>query len=440
MRSQQEFKAELMHRVQQQTAAKHRRGRMLITCTSVILCLALFAGILLKPATVANAMDLMANIRPRSVAGKDADDAFIKSQTDFALRLMRACNGENNTLISPLSVMLALSMTANGADGQTKTEMEAVLGMTTQELNAYLHNYVNQLTASETIKLSIANSIWYRDADYLHVTPTFLQTAMDYYSADAYKAPFDGQTVQDINNWVKENTDGMIDGIIDEIKQENELFLINTLMFDAKWAQPYTQESQIQPGTFHAADGNDQNATMMHSTEYTYLQDANATGFLKYYEDYRYAFVALLPNEGVSVSDYVNSLTPESLLHTLSTQREATVFTAMPKFSYDYETVLNDALKSMGMPTAFDKDYADFSPMATADERNLFISKVLHKTHITVDVEGTRAGAVTSVAVDSATGALTEVYEVTLDRPFVYLILDTETNLPIFMGTVMSVS
>ena len=112
----------------------------------------------------------------------------------------------------------------------------------------------------------------------------------------------------------------------------------------------------------------------------------------------------------------------------------------MPKFSYDYGIALSDTLKSMGMPTAFDKDYADFSPMATADQRNLFIGKVLHKTHITVDTEGTRAGAVTSASIGSATGALTAVYEVTLDSPFVYRILDTETNLPIFIGTVMSVS
>lgn len=440
MKTQQEFKDELLRRKQAQTAAQRRRSRVIITCTSLILCLVLLAGLILKPATVVNAADLMANIRPRPVTGKDADDAFIHSQTDFALRLMRECNSEKNTLISPLSVMLALSMTANGAGGQTKAEMEAVLGMTTQELNAYLHNYVNHLTTSKTAKLAIANSVWYRDADYLQVNPAFLQTAMDYYAADAYKAPFHYQTVQDMNNWVKENTDGMIDWIIDEINPDNELFLINALMFDAKWSTPYRQESQIRPGTFHAANGTDQNATMMHGTENTYLRDANATGFLKYYEDHRYAFVALLPNEGVSVSDYLNSLTPEALLQTLSTHRAATVYTAMPKFSYDYGIALSDTLKSMGMPTAFDKDYADFSPMATADRRNLFIGKVLHKTHITVDTEGTRAGAVTSASIDSITDALTEVYEVTLDRPFVYLILDTETNLPIFIGTVMSVS
>lgn len=439
MKTQNEFKEELLRRTEQRTAASRRRNKIILTCTSFLLCLVLLAGILLRPATVANAADLMANIKARPVTGKDADEAFIHAQTDFALRLLRSCSSEKNTLLSPLSVMLALSMTANGADGQTKSEMEAVLGMTTQELNAYLYSYVNQITGSKTVNLAIANSVWYRDADHLHVNPAFLQTALDYYAADAYKAPFDDQTVKDVNNWVKENTDGMIDRIIDEINGENEMFLINALMFDAKWAQPYSNEHDVKPGTFHAADGTDQSATMMHGSEDTYLQDSLATGFIKYYEDHRYAFVALLPNEGVSVSDYVNSLTAESLQTMLSSARSAMVFTVMPKFSYDYKIDLNDTLKAMGMPTAFHQDYADFSSMATADQRNLYISKVLHKTHITVDTEGTRAAAVTSVTF-SATGGFLESYEVTLDRPFVYLILDTETNLPIFMGTVLSIS
>lgn len=440
MKTQNEFKEELLRRTEQRAAANRRRNKIVLTCTSFLLCLVLLAGILLRPATVANAADLMANIKARPVTGKDADEAFIHAQTDFALRLLRSCSSEKNTLLSPLSVMLALSMTANGADGQTKAEMEAVLGMTTQELNAYLCSYVNQITGSKTVNLAIANSVWYRDADHLHVNPAFLQTALDYYAADAYKAPFDDQTVKDVNNWVKENTDGMIDKIVDMIRDETEIYLINALMFDAKWYETYKQESQIRPGTFHAADGTDQSATMMHGSEDTYLQDSLATGFIKYYEDHRYAFVALLPNEGVSVSDYVNSLTVESLQAMLASARSAMVFTVMPKFSYDYKIDLNDTLKAMGMPTAFHQDYADFSSMATADQRNLFISKVLHKTHITVDTEGTRAGAVTSVTIDSATGGYPESYEVTLDRPFIYLILDTETNLPIFTGTLMSLT
>ena len=439
MKDQNEFKEELLRRAGIKKAEKQRRMKVLTICTSFALCLAILAVILLQPTATVNAANLMSGIRSKTVKTINPDDFFTASQTDFALRIFKACSSDQNTLISPLSVMLALAMTANGADGQTKAEMESVLGMPIDDLNRYLYSYVNHLSTSQKAKVTIANSIWFREDPTLTVNRPFLQTNADYYGAAAYKGPFDDSTLRDINNWTKENTDGMIDKIIDQISSETMLYLINALVFDAKWESLYKDSTQIHEGaTFTANDGKEQKVTMMHQTEYKYLSDSLATGFMKPYAGGDYAFAALLPNEGVSIEEYIASLTAEGLQNTLSSAQNTGVFAAIPQFSYDYDIEMRDILKELGMPTAFDGASADFTPMGKSDLGNLFIGSVLHKTHITVDTQGTRAAAVTKVVMAEG-GAYSPEYVVTLNRPFVYLIVDTQTNLPLFIGTVLSI-
>ena len=438
MKDQKEFKEEILHRVSIKKTEKQRRMKNLTVCTRFILCLVLLAVILLQPTATVKAANLMDGITPNAVIGSVADDRFTAAQTNFALRLFQACadqTSDKNTLVSPISVMLALAMTANGADGQTKAEMEAVLGMPIEELNAFLYSYVNHLPISETAKVVIANSIWYRDDPQLTVKQPFLQANADYYGAAAYKAPFDDSTVRDINNWTNAHTDGMIDKIINTINDSAMLYLINALVFDAKWESPYKDASQVsEDQIFTAYDGAEQTVTMMHQTEYTYLSDSLATGFMKFYAGKDYAFAALLPNEGVAIEDYVASLTADGLRNTLNSAIGANVEASMPRFSYDYDLELNEVLINMGMPSAFNSQ-ADFSSMSNMD---LHIGKVLHKTHIAVDTQGTRAAAVTLVGMDAGSMPF-ESYRVTLDRPFVYLIVDTQTNIPLFIGTVLSI-
>lgn len=439
MKDQKEFKEEMLRRVGVKKAGKQRRMKIFTVCTSFALCLVLLAVILLQPTAAVKAANLMNGIKPNAVEPIDPDALFSVSQTDFALRLFKACASDQNTLVSPLSVMLALAMTANGADGQTKAEMEALLGMPIDDLNRYLYSYVNRLPTSEKAKVSIANSIWYRDDPTLTVNKPFLQTNADYYGASAYKALFDDSTIRDINNWTKEKTDDMIDQIIDRINDDTMLYLINALVFDAKWERPYKDSTQIHEGaTFTAHDGTEQKVTMMHQLESKYLSDSLATGFMKPYAGSDYAFAALLPNEGVSIEEYVEFLTAEGLQKALNGAQNTSVFAAMPQFSYDYDIELRDVLRELGMPTAFDGTLADFTPMGKSDRGNLFIGSVLHKTHITVDTQGTRAAAVTKVEMMTE-GAYSPEYMVTLNRPFVYLIVDTQTNLPLFIGTVLSI-
>ena len=387
--------------------------------------------------------DLMKEVSAKAVDVLPDMDAGAAAAADFGVRLFQTSMEEGkNTLISPLSVLYALAMTANGADGETFAQMEQVLGMDVENLNSYMLAYHDLLPETKDYKMSLANSIWFKDDPNFAVEQSFLQTNADYYGAGAYKAAFDEGTRNDINNWVKEHTDGMISEILDEIPDEAIMYLVNALAFEAEWADVY-EEHQIREGRFTMEDGTRQDVDMMHSQEYTYLEDELATGFIKYYKDRRYAFVAMLPNEGVTVSDYVESLTGEQLRNLLNNPQDVTVYATMPKFETEYGTEMSEVLQEMGMTDAFDWQVADFSRLGTynVDGMNICINRVLHKTFISVTEQGTKAGAATAVEM-VAEGAMeiVEFKEVILDRPFVYMLIDCETNLPFFIGTMMNVN
>ena len=390
-----------------------------------------------------SANDLMKDVPAKAVDVLPDMDAGAAAAADFGIRLFQTSMEEGkNTLISPLSVLYALAMTANGADGETLVQMEQVLGMDVDNLNSYMLAYLDLLPEAKDYKMSLANSIWFKDDPDFIVEQSFLQTNADYYGAGAYKAAFDEGTRNNINNWVKEHTDGMIPEILDEIPDEAIMYLVNALAFDAKWADEY-EEHQIREGRFIMEDGTRQDVDMMHSEEDTYLEDDMATGFIKYYKDRRYAFVAMLPNEGVTVSQYVDSLTGEHLRELLNNPQDLTVFASIPKFETEYDIEMSEVLQEMGMTDAFDWRVADFSRLGTytVDGMNICINRVLHKTFISVTEQGTRAGAATAVEM-VAEGAMeiVEFKEVVLDRPFVYMLIDCETNLPFFIGTMMNVN
>ena len=386
------------------------------------------------------AENLMDGVNPRKISAfPDMGEGNIAA-SDFAVRLFSASISEGkNTLISPLSVLCALAMTANGAEGDTLSGMESVLGMSVDDLNLYLYSYLSALPNGEKYKLSVANSIWFTDDDSFTVNRDFLQLNADYYGADIYKAPFDSSTLRDINNWVNQNTDGMIPKILDMIPKEAVMYLINAIAFEAEWMK-YYEKHQVRDAEFTKDDGTKQTVDMMYSSEGRYLEGDNEIGFVKYYSGSKYAFAALLPDEGMSIEEYVASLSGEELNAILSGAVSATVNTAMPKFEVEWSAELSEILAAMGMYIAFDPDLADFSSLGTATDGNIYIDKVIHKTYIKVGEKGTRAGAATAVAMNKAeAGEPIEPKKVYLDRPFVYMIIDCENNVPIFIGALAEV-
>lgn len=387
-----------------------------------------------------SAVCLSDDIQAEKVSEKEADEKFTSSQYDFAAKLLKSCyDDKSSALVSPTSVMLALSMTANGANGDTLKEMQNVLGggMDIDELNEYLLGYAKTLNASEQAKFVAANSIWIKNG--FPVLDTFLQKNASYYGAPAYEAPFDGSTVKDINSWVNDHTDGMIPTLLDDIGPDTVMYLINAIVFDAKWDEPYLNH-QIYDGEFTDINGNVSTVKMMTSTENSYFEDktGGAKCFMKPYKGGEFYFIAMLPNEGVDIADYVESITGDSLkaMAEYPCRTDTEVIVTIPQFEFDYSLSLNSQLSAMGMPTAFSSVSADFSGMS---DEHLYISDVIHKTHIEVNSAGTKAAAVTAVTMDNEAAMIEPTYKITLDRPFVFAIVDGSTKLPVFMGTVLSV-
>lgn len=396
----------------------------------------------IAPSAQLAAGDLMKDIKANDVAGKPADDAFVSVHDDFAAKLLQAAfarSGGKNVLVSPLSVTLALAMTANGAKGETLAEMEKLLGgeMDIKALNEYLKHYVSNLYSGENCKLNVANSVWFREG--LSVLRAFLQTNADYYGASAYEEPFDNNTLNAINGWVKEHTDGMIEKIIDDINPDSVMFLINAIVFDAKWDKRY-EEGDVSKRPFTKADGTVlEGCEFMQSLEKEYIEYNGARGFKKQYSGGRYSFAAVLPPENVSVSEYAASLDGKTLAALLGSAQSTMVKAYLPKFTFDYEIKLKETLAAMGMPSAFNPAAADFSGIA--DGPSLCIGEVIHKTHIDVDADGTKAAAVTAVDIRAEGGMAIEppdIRTVDLNRPFVFMILDNNTDLPVFIGAVTS--
>ena len=362
------------------------------------------------------------------------------SMADFSIELFKnSIEADGNSLISPLSVMLALAMAANGAGSETLEQMESLLagGTPITGLNGFLHAYAQGLPSSDDSMLHIANSIWFRDNESRFTAgEAFLQTNEDYYNAGIFSAAFDEQTVEDINTWVNTNTDGMISEILNEISDEAMMYLINAVAFDAQWQRIY-YESDIMEGVFTDERGIETSADFMYSRESLYLDDGMATGFIKPYLG-GYSFAALLPNEGISMETYIASLTGAGFINTLGQAQPVSVDTAMPKFDFEFGVNMNEALIALGIPNAFNPSLADFNGIGTAPEGNLYISSVVHKTYISVDERGTRAGAATMVEFAPTSAPIFDVMVVHLDRPFLFAIIDDATNLPVFIGTFMT--
>ena len=356
--------------------------------------------------------------------------------TGFGAKLLQNEMQEENPLVSPLSVASALSMTANGAVGETKTQMEQTLGADTGSLNAYFS--VLQASLGNDKQLKAANSIWMKDTDTLHVEDAFLQQNADSYAAELYSAPFDDSTKTAINDWVSKQTDKMIPEILDEIPDGAVMYLVSALAFDAKWERPF-KAYEVWEGTFTARGGQEQTGDFLHGAVGQYLSDEHAEGFLKPYADGKYAFAVLLPDETTSIENYVNQLTGERLHAILASPIDESVEIALPKFKAEFSAELSENLKALGMTDAFDGEKADFTALGTSDEGNIYISRVLHKTFIQVDEEGTKAGAATAVEATTESAALYP-HSVLLNRPFVYMIVDLETGLPIFLGALTALT
>lgn len=369
--------------------------------------------------------------------GHRKDNKNIAEATaDFGFELFGyALAQDKNALISPVSVMAALAMTADGAKGETLAQMETVLGMTNEDLREHYGGYVHPSNSDE--QLRFANSLWLRNDGSFQVNKNFVNRTLSAYGADVFSEPFDNSTKNKINFWISENTDGEIKNMLSEIPSETVSYLINTVLFEAEWAEPYHKPNVRENYIFHSASGKDQKVTMLHSGEYGLVELGKTKGFVKNYVNCNYAFVGLLPDIGVSVEDAAESFSGKEFIDAVRNTADVKVVVTVPKFDFDCKFELNDALKAMGMPAAFNSAQADFTNLGVSPLGNIYIGKVLHNSFIRFDEKGTKAGAATVVQFDGESAMVQEKIEyLVFDRPFIYAIIDRTSGMPIFIGAV----
>ncbi|HBP37755.1 MAG TPA: serine proteinase inhibitor [Clostridiales bacterium] len=404
----------------------------------LLLSLGLAAILLLPACGAAAAGDLMAGVKAaeKPASPDEPDAAYLDSVANFTWNLFReSARDPGSVLVSPASVYLALAMTLNGAATTTRMAMLEAMSaanLTLDDLNRASRDWMTLLmNTNSTTRLSIANSIWYRqgfDADL-----AFLQKNADYFSAGAQALDFNQASAADtINRWVKKSTEGTIEKIVESIDPMVVMYLINAVYFKADW-QTVFDADKTSDGLFAGPAGEVAAQFMNRTGSMDYLSNDFGEGVLLPYQDGRFAFMAFLPREGSQPRDLIAAMPVEQLTGLLNGRQSAEVSLSLPKFTSKYEVSLLEGLKNLGMGIAFEPGAADFSLMNTSRAKNLYISEIKHKTFCRVDELGTEAAAVTSVEVSLTSMPFSDV-QLVFDRPFIYAIVDTTTGVPLFLG------
>lgn len=362
--------------------------------------------------------------------------------TDFGVDLFKeSYDKSKNTLVSPVSVSLALAMTSGGSSGNSFSEFETILGrgVSMKDMYDFFKSFSDKIDDSEKTEVNVANSIWIRDnKNMISVKDSFINFADSYFDADVFLSPFNKSTVKDINSWVRDETNGMIKKAIDEIDPLTVMYLINALSFEADWKSKYNDTNEHF--VFTNKDGDKEKTTGMISSEHIYIEDENTVGFIKNYKGDEYSFAVLLPNSDTDIDSYVSTLSGEKVKNLLDNRQSVSVDTVLPKFSFEFDVLLNDPLQKMGLTSPFNPGLSDLSEIGSSSMGNLYISSVIHKTFIEVAEKGTKAAAVTVVDVKAESAMpIEKTKRVVVDRPFVFMIIENETDIPLFMGSVLSV-
>lgn len=364
---------------------------------------------------------------------------ILSASNQFGFEILQKAfeeSGDNNLMISPLSITQALSMTYNGANGETKTAFENVLhyeGQTTAEVNQAALDLTRALLEVDSkVDIKIANSIWYRQG--FSVEQDFINANQTYYNAEVSELDFSNPASKDIiNNWVDEKTNHKIDKIVDNINGDDVMFLINAIYFKGAWKAEF-DKNDTEEKPFYLADGSTKNVAMMKiENDFSVYFEPDYSAIDLPYGQGNYSMVVLLPNDDSSLNELINQLDNEEWNTLMQSMGEPSAWNLeLPKFKFEYENTLNNELIDLGLGVAF-SDLADF----TGINKNggLKISRVKHKTFVEVNEEGTEAAAVTSVVLGvTSVGPNTNTF--IIDHPFLFVIKEKYTNAILFIGTV----
>jgi len=384
---------------------------------------------------------------PESQVGPEAiavyaavQSELVDGNTTFALDLYRALSQEDgNLFFSPYSISAALAMTYSGARAETETQMKETLcfALPQSVLHPAFHgldtDLMQRASGIEGVQLSIANALWGQHG--YPFLPDFRDTLAESYDAplrliDFVDAPEEARI--DINNWVRDATDGKIEDLMKPgtITPLTRLVLANAIYFKGTWELQF-DAAQTSTAPFYRLDGSHVAVPMMRMQErFRYTEGRDFQAIELPYSGDVLSMVILLPEEGM-FEDFEADLSIERLDAILAQLGSEKVQLAMPRFELTSEFSLADTLTQLGMPDAF-TGATDFSGMDGT--RDLFIGHVAHKAYVLVNEEGTEAAGATGV---SMTYSIPRYEMMTIDRPFIFLIRDIETGTILFIGRVM---
>lgn len=362
------------------------------------------------------------NIEKEEVEENDEKE-IIKANSNLSknIAILDLAYKNENIMLSPTSLNVALGMVTNGADAETLAELENFLGCSIDEYNEFVKGYTEKMEDG----VNVVNAVWVNE-DFT-LKEDFYNLLTQYYNATHESLDFtSSESVNKINNWVNKNTDGRIEKILNEIPDDSRTILTNVVDFDKKWKEPF-EEFQIIDGKFN----NEKNVTYLSdNTRCSYYENDYAIGFARDYEGDRYSFIGILPKQEGEFN--ISDLDIEGLLKTKAIEKVDYKF---PEFEFEFESSLRDYLKQLGIKKAFGDD-ANFTKILEEQE-GYFISEVFQKTKVIVNREGTKASAATSIIV-STNSALDLPKQVYLDRPFVFIVYDNETEECLFIGKVVN--
>ncbi len=364
----------------------------------------------------------------------EAQRELLTKNNTFALNLFSKISGMDSKVISPLSVTGLMSILANGADGETRQEILNTLGWngaSLDEINAlygYLIKKAGKLDPATTVSI----------ADYIAINKNnkvkkeFEQTVRDLFKAEVGSLDFTSEKTRGIiNNWCSEHTDGMIPKIIDNVEPDAVAYIMNAIYFNGSWTDKFNAKETKQE-RFRGYTRDIKNVNMMHrNDEYLYTSNKTYSAVRLPYGNGSYTMTVLLPNEGKSIDEMMKVVNAKELSSLGRTMENCKVDLKLPKFTTEIEMPLNDVISALGAPTMFHSS-ADFSRLS---DGNLFVSKMLQKAKIEISEEGTKAAAVTAAIMTMAALA-PEPREVKFhaDRPFVYIISESDTGAIYFIG------
>ncbi len=368
------------------------------------------------------------------------------TQAQFALKLFSTIikdGSNNNVIISPTSIFLALSLLYNGAQGTTKEQMRQLL-LENQNLDLANFNQDNLQLQKILSKvrdnniLSIANSLWVKYG--VNLKTDYVDSLRYSYQAQITNLDFNNpQSPVAINEWVRRKTNDKITKIIDRISADQVMLLINAIYFKGIWASTFDSNlTQNEP--FYLLNGSTKEVSMMSKeADYWYLENELLQLVSLPYQDQNLSLDIFLPNKNIDFNSFLDQLNIKNWQNWISQMRKRKGTVKIPRFKLEYETTLNGVLQRLGMISAFKSNQADFSAITKA---KVYVSDVLHKTYLEVNEEGSQAAAVTTIGVRATAMPVNEEQPFILraDRPFVCILREKQSNSLIFMASIVETS